>query len=129
MRNLLYEELTLMRRKKNVEKIKSHLANIMDFQYIPEHVTLHPYYNLTCLFNSKDKRDLIMNKLNEERIETRISFPPCHLQPYHKNLPYLKLDDLKNTITSYETMLDIPAHQNLTDKEIEKMTNIIIKNV
>ena len=70
-----------------------------------------------------------MNILEENNIETRISFPPCHLQPYHKNLESISLNSLSNTIRSYEIMLDIPCHQNLSDSDIDKMTSIILANV
>ena len=109
----------LERRLSIVSKIKNLLNKKINFQHIPDYVTLHPYYNLTPLFESKSQRDFVQQKLNENKIETRISFPPCHLQPYHKNLEKFTFNNLPNTIKSYECMLDIPCHQNLSDSDID----------
>ena len=69
------------------------------------------------------------NQDTHANIETRISFPPCHLQPYHKNLESISLNNLDKTVRSFEIMLDIPCHQNINENEIDKITSIILANV
>ena len=119
----------LKKRQKVVQKLKNLMGANIKFQKVPSYVDLHPYYNLTCLFDDKETRDLIQKKLESNQIETRISFPPCHNQPFHQNLPKVTVSELPNTIRGYETMLDIPCHQNITDNEIDKISNIILNNV
>ncbi len=112
-----------------VSKLKSGLENKLRFQQIPSYVTRHSYYNLTCIFDNKVQRNRVQKGLNEANIETRISFPPCHLQPHHKNLQYLSLDELPSTVNAYSTMLDIPCHQNLSDDDVERITKSILDNL
>ncbi len=119
----------LSKRQKVVKNIKDLMGEKVKFQKVPKYVDLHPYYNLTCLFESKKTRDSIMNILEKNNIETRISFPPCHLQPYHKNLESISLNNLDKTVRSFEIMLDIPCHQNINENEIDKITSIILANV
>lgn len=119
----------LTKRQVIVKKIKNILDHKVKFQKIPENVDLHPYYNLTCLFENNSQRDKIQEKLNENEIETRISFPPCHLQPFQSKLKSLSVSELPNTINSFSIMLDIPCHQNIKDNQIDKITDVILRNV
>ena len=121
-------DFILEKRQKVVQKLKYLMGSNIKFQKVPSYVDLHPYYNLTCLFDDKETRDLVQKKWESNQIETRISFPPAMITISSKSSK-VTVSKLPNTILSYETMLDIPCHQNITDNEIDKISNIILNNV
>ena len=66
-----------------------------------------------------------VNYREKNGVETRIAFPPIHLQPMFNNM--FKDLSLPNTMLAYETMLDIPCHAKLTSSEINLIIKIIKK--
>lgn len=68
---------------------------------------------------SSDIRDLLMNELKLNGIETKIHYPvPLHLQECSKDLGY-KLGDLPNVEKFAKTMISLPIYPLLEEKEIE----------
>ncbi len=102
----------------NFKKLKNIVVPIAD-----SNLTQHSWYHYTLRFSSSIIRDLVQNRLEEAGVETRVAFPPIHLQPmfndHYKNL------DLPNTMLVYETMLDIPCHAKLSMSDVEFVIDII----
>lgn len=115
----------MQKRSSVIQSILNNLSPSVGFQSVPPYVNRHPYYCFTVLFNSTTHRDEVIRRFDQSNIEWRISFPPCHQQPYHSTLPFESISSLIHTCEAYRTMLDIPCHQNLTEDEILKITNII----
>jgi len=68
---------------------------------------------------SSEIRDLLMNELKLNGIETKIHYPvPLHLQECSKDLGY-KLGDLPNVEKFAKTMISLPIYPLLEEKEIE----------
>ncbi len=124
----------ISRLEKILEK-KQKIANIFNSEFqdcnqitIPfchQKVTQHSWYHYTLRFMSKKIRDNVQKKLEKNGVETRIAFPPIHLQPMFNNM--FKDLSLPNTMLAYETMLDIPCHAKLTSSEINLIIKIIKK--
>lgn len=63
-------------------------------------------------------RDLMMQYLKENGVDTRIHYPiPIHLQNAAKNLGY-KNGDFPNTETFSKTMISLPIYPELTNEEV-----------
>ncbi len=78
---------------------------------------------LTCILtDSKKTKDDLLSLLNKENIDARPSWKPMHQQELYKNYPkYLNgiSDDL------FEKGICLPSGSNLTNKELDKVINII----
>lgn len=74
-----------------------------------------------------NKKDLIMQKLTDARVQTRSFFYPMHLQPplikYHNNkVP------CKNSESLYKSGIALPIHGDLTENDIKLICEIILQN-
>jgi len=102
------------------------LQYIEDIEFLNEPKHFHSNRWLTTiLLPSKEKRNRIAKALNEKNIENRPLWKPMHQQPVFKNYPcYLNgvSDDL------FERGLCLPSGSNLTEKERNRVTDVI-KNV
>lgn len=104
------------------EKISNYYSKKLSFikelrvPSIPAYVTQHGWYNYTIRVNPK-LRNKLVNYLDKNRIETRISFPPIHIQPYYKNLFGFRINQFPNSINSYNEIIDLPIWPNLKKKD------------
>ena len=65
----------------------------LEIPYLPNFVSRHSWY-MYCLKLKKPKlRNKLVEYLNKNNIDTRLSFPPIHLQPYYKKKFKYKKND------------------------------------
>ena len=114
------KKLNLCLKKKNdVAKIyDKYFKNIeqVEMPYIPNYVTRHSWYNYSIKVPIQ-KRNKLINFLNKKGIETRLSFPPVHIQPYYKKKFSSKTKDLIKSHNVFKKFLDIPIWPNLNKKK------------
>ena len=118
-----------LKKKNEVAKIyNKHLTNNKNIKipYIPNYVTRHSWYNYSIKVPSQ-KRDKLINFLSKKGIETRLSFPPVHIQPYYKKKFITKTKDLINGHNVFKKFLDIPIWPYLSKKKQLYVTKMIIK--
>lgn len=118
-------EEILVAKQKIANYYDAKLSNIdsITIPKVENFVTRHSWYHYTISFASINIRDKVRDKLEKSGIETRVAFPPIHLQPmFDGKYVHLKLP---NTKLVFETMLDIPCHPKLKDFEIEKIISVI----
>ena len=113
----------LNHRKKLASIYKDELKNNI-FQEIPEYVTRHPYMLFSILFPHKT-RDKINNYLNKNGIETRICWPPVHIQKYHSSL--FKNKQYTNSEKIFSNILNPPMGNALTENDVFTVTELIKK--
>jgi len=110
--------------RENIAKIyMSELNEFVEFQYVPDYVTRHPWMLFMCLAKNKSERDSLNKFLNEHGIETRIPWPPVHLQPYYKR----KLGNLSypNAESVYERVLSLPIGNAMTESEAFRVADVV----
>ncbi len=88
-------------------------TNRIKTPFIPEYVTRHSWYNYTISLDSTYRDDLI-EYLDKNGIETRLSFPPVHIQPYYKKEFGYKPDDYPISYKSFSEFIDIPIWAGLS---------------
>lgn len=94
---------------------------------VPEYVSQHSWYNYCLRFKNNSDRDRVQKHLAMCNIETRVSFPPCHKQPYLKKDTFRCSGRLEVTEYLFHTMLDIPCHHALSDVEVERVSREILR--
>ena len=67
----------------------------------------------------------MINFLNKKGIETRLSFPPVHIQPYYKKKFLSETKDLINGHNVFKKFLDIPIWPYLNKKQLYVIKMII----
>ncbi len=102
---------------KNISKIK--------VPYIPEYVSQHSWYNYSIRVPSKYRNKLI-KYLSKNGIETRLSFPPVHIQPYYKKQFIRDRKFLNKSLKTFNEFLDIPIWPELSLRKQKIVSNSII---
>lgn len=97
--------------------------------YIPKYASKPSWYMYCLNFSSKTLRDKVMKDLNKNNIDTRLSFPPIHLQPYYKKKFKNNNKKFKTTTNIYNKFLDIPCWPEMGKKNIERIIKIIKDNI
>ena len=119
-------EQFLKHRNQLAEIYKDELKEL-DFQNIPNFVTLHPFMLFGILLKPKN-RNKINQFLNNNKIETRICWKPIHLQKYFvKNKKYY----FPYSEQIFSKIINLPMGNGLTEddvKEVSKFTKKAIKN-
>lgn len=82
---------------------------------VPEYVTQHAWYMYAVSVDAA-KRDEIVKQLAENNIETRLSFPPVHNQPYYRAQLGYKENDLPATMSAWRSLINIPIWKNLGEE-------------
>jgi dTDP-3-amino-2,3,6-trideoxy-4-keto-D-glucose/dTDP-3-amino-3,4,6-trideoxy-alpha-D-glucose/dTDP-2,6-dideoxy-D-kanosamine transaminase len=119
--------------KKNIKKRKK-LAKIYEMELKNTSLTLpivkkncEHVFHLYSLYHSK--RDLIIKKLKEKKIEIKIYYPaPIHLMKAYKNFSNRKNLNLKITEKVSKGIFSLPLYPNLKYKQAYKITKIL-KNI
>ena len=90
--------------------------------YVPDYITQHSWYMYSVRVDPFI-RDAVVKHLENEGIETRLSFPPVHTQPFiQKTLGYTT-DLLPHTNQAWDSKIDIPAWPGITETDLEKVVN------
>lgn len=104
---------------KELNKIKG-----ITIPYVPKFVTQHSWYNYSIKLK-KNLRNKLIKFLDKKGVETRLSFPPIHIQPYYIKKFRFKKNQFTNSYNSYQTFLDLPIYANLTKKDLSYIINNI----
>jgi len=116
----------LEHRQNLVKLYKEELSNFVTFQSIPSFVTLHPFMLFSILIKPKLRNKL--NKfLNQKGIETRICWPPVHIQPFHSNL--FRNQKLPNSEKIFSQIINLPMGNGLSEKDVLYVTTLLKKSL
>ena len=96
----------------------------IEVPYLPNYVTRPSWYMYCLIFRTNKLRNKVMNALNENNIETRLSFPPIHNQPYYR-LRFKNLGKFKQSEDIFDRFLDIPCWMGMGIKNIKRVISII----
>jgi len=90
--------------------------------YAPDYITQHSWYMYSVRVDPLI-RDAVVKYLENEGIETRLSFPPVHTQPFiQKTLGYTT-DLLPHTNQAWDSKIDIPAWPGIIETDLDKVVN------
>ena len=107
----------LKHRKLLVSHYKERLKNYFEFQEVPDYVKKHANMFFAILAPG-NKRDRIMKSLFNADISSRITFPPTHLNKWHRKMFNVKL---KNTEELGKRILSVPLGNKISVSQVEKV--------
>ncbi len=127
--------ISQLRRVDKILKEKSKIAHkynrkfskydFIEIPFVPDYVGRHSWYMYCIKFKKPINRKKIQDYLNKKKIETRLSFPPIHLQKYFKDKYNFKKSMFKTSEETFDQFLDIPIFPGITEKQI----NYVVKNI
>jgi perosamine synthetase len=85
----------------------------------------HTYMFYPIRFESKLQRELILGKLEQSGVDTRIHFPPIHLQPIYRALFRYSEGFLPVTEKASETVLSLPLHPQMSPEQQDYVLRVI----
>jgi dTDP-4-amino-4,6-dideoxygalactose transaminase len=112
-------------RRKNFNFYKKYLFEHKSIAFLEEPNGLFSNRWMTCITTSSyEMRELIRLALLKDYIESRPLWKPMHLQPIFKN--YLHFTD-NTSETLFQNGLCLPSGSNLSQDDLERIINIILK--
>jgi dTDP-4-amino-4,6-dideoxygalactose transaminase len=116
----------ILERKDEIARFyNSELEKVPDITipFIAPYITRHGYYLYTI---KTSQRDELMKRLGEKGIETKIYFPPVHLQPYYRMLGF-KEGLLPITEKIAGEVLSLPIRPTMSEQDAEYIIGSIKK--
>ena len=100
----------ILNEKVSIAKIYSDAFNKLDGiepPFIPSYAD-RPSWYMYSIKVSEQIRDSLIDHLTLNKIDSRLSFPPIHIQPYYVKKYNYKSNDFPKAWKSFSTFLDIP---------------------
>ena len=114
----------ILERKNEIARFyNSELEKIPDITipFIAPHITRHGYYLYTI---KTPQQSILMKRLAEKGIDTKIYFPPVHLQPYYRILGF-KEGLLPITESIAREVLSLPLRPTLSNQDAKYIVDTV----
>ena len=89
----------------------------LDIPFIPKYVTQHSWYMYAINLDESIDRDQVVKKLGESGIDTRLSFPPIHIQPYYQKTFGFTDESLPASMKAWQQLINIPIWPGLPEED------------
>lgn len=105
------------------EFYKRELSGLEGVSFMPINEWNEPNYWLSCIVLSGDVKPFdIMEKLEEDNIESRPIWKPMHMQPFFSEYDYIGKEASQKL---FENGVCLPSDTKMTDEDLEKICKII----
>ncbi len=129
---ILLEKLTIFKSEllKREEIAKQYIERFLKLKTnikLPKTLenTTSSWAQFTIKLPSNCNREKFQNLMKEKKIPTAIYYPiPIHCQSPYKNFP-ISPDDLKNTMNLSSSVISLPMHPYLSQKDVEYISNTV----
>ena len=91
--------------------------------HVPDYATRHAWYMYTISVDILE-RDKIVKNLEKADIQTRLSFPPVHIQPFYREKFNYTENSLPVSYNAWRKLINIPIWAGLGDKQDYVITKI-----
>jgi perosamine synthetase len=121
-------EQRLEEKVKLADYYKEALSNIPGVKTpeVPEYATRHSWY-MYSIQVPRERRDAIVNDLAQQGIETRLSFPPIHTQPFYMEQYGYSEESLPICFDAWSRKIDIPIWPGLTTDQQDYVVKALSK--
>ncbi len=101
-------------------------SGLVEIPFVPDYVDRHSWY-MYAVKTDKKFRDKMVSGLASCGIETRLSFPPVHIQPYYAVKYGYKRGDFPVSLDAWERLIDIPLWSGMTEEEMRYVADKLIE--
>jgi perosamine synthetase len=84
---------------------------------VPEYVDRHAWYMYAVSLRDGLNRDSIVADLKARGVDTRLSFPPIHIQPYYQGKYGYTPQSYPMSLKAWNQLIDLPIWVGLSEKE------------
>ncbi len=112
------------------QKLADHYGNAfakiegIEPPYVPDYVSRHSWYMYSIKVEAS-KRNGLIEDLRAKNIDTRLSFPPIHVQPYYKKRFGYHPEDLPGSYETFCRFVDIPIWVGLDQEKQDYIIDAI----
>ncbi|MBH30546.1 MAG: hypothetical protein CMG71_00975 [Candidatus Marinimicrobia bacterium] len=85
--------------------------------FLPDYVDQHSWYMYAVSLKENIDRDYVVNELKEKGIDTRLSFPPVHLQPYYQDKFGYDDNSYPVSLKAWKQLIDLPIWVGLSEED------------
>ncbi len=91
----------------------------------PEYATAQSWYMYSVRLPDMRARDAAVSALAGHGIETRLGFPPIHIQPYYRERFGCRPEELPVALRAWQRKIDIPAWPGLPEASQDEIVQVI----
>lgn len=102
---------------------------LINSPFLPSYVTQHSWYMYAVALENSVPRDRVVKELENAGIETRLSFPPIHLQPFYQECFGYVNEDYPISVRAWSQLLDIPIWPGLPEDVQDRVISSLISTV
>ena len=128
---LILESIIRQIKLKN-EKADYYREKLHNIDVVPplvKNYNRHTFMLYSILTKNNSQRQKIITELNKKGIETRINFPPVHLQPVYVKRFNFKVDSLPITEDIANRILGLPIFIKMTNEQQDIITESIKRSI
>ena len=92
----------------------------------PPYATAQSWFMYSVRLPDLAVRDAAVEALAKRGIETRLGFPPVHIQPYYRERFGYRPGDLPVSFRAWQRKLDIPAWPGLPERDQKEIAGVVI---
>jgi len=103
----------------------SPLKHVLSTPYLPDYVTRHSWYMYTISVAEGVDRDGVVKGLADRGVDTRLSFPPVHIQPYYVKSFGYSPQDYPQCYQAWSQLINLPVSPRLTSSDIHRVAELL----
>lgn len=96
---------------------------------LPPHVSRHSWFMYAISLADSIDRDAVVRHMSKHGIDTRLGFPPIHIQPYYRETFGYKPEDFPVSLKAYQQLIDLPISPKLKPEQIQRVADTLIEAV
>ncbi len=102
---------------------------LIKIPHVPSYVDRHSWYMYCLTLDKSVDRDHVLALLKDDGIDTRLSFPPIHLQPIYREKFGYKDNDFPESEQIFKNFVDIPCWPNMTQEMMDHVVQGVLQAV
>ena len=97
--------------------------------FLPEYAGRHSWYMYAVSLRDGLDRDKIVSDLKDRGIDTRLSFPPIHIQPYYQKRLGFTDDSYPISFKAWSQLIDLPMWVGLPQEDQDYVVQSLRESV
>ncbi|MBF0298288.1 MAG: DegT/DnrJ/EryC1/StrS family aminotransferase [Oligoflexia bacterium] len=113
---------------KRYNEIFKNYSNIIQCPHMPQYVTQHSWY-MYAIQVDEHKRDSLVQYLTQNNVQTRLSFPPVHTQPFYQQQLGYSNESYPVAYRTWKRLINLPIWPGISNAQIEYVAQKVIEGL
>jgi perosamine synthetase len=97
--------------------------------FVPDYVDRHTWYMYCLTLDEGVDRDAVVRAMRERGVDSRLSFPPIHLQPVYREKFGYKDGDFPLSERIFRSFIDIPCWVGMDSRMVDRVVDAVTAGV